>query len=80
VSDSDNEKRPRSSLAIWLSAVVVLSPILYLLSVGPAYWLMRQGYVSNAVDWIYAPIGLLGYFFPPFQDAMDWYADLEMWR
>ena len=65
--------RPSSTLLIWLIVAGVLLPLVYILSVGPVYWLIAQGYLSTSADWIYLPLGFLSNHCPPFQDAMDWY-------
>lgn len=40
--------------------LLILLPVLYVLSIGPAVWLIDQGYVSDASAlWFYAPLGAL---------------------
>jgi len=65
--------RPSTTLLICLIATGILLPVTYLLSMGPVYWLVAQGYLSISVLNAYLPLEWLAYICPPFQDAIDWY-------
>lgn len=40
--------------------LLILLPLLYVLSIGPAVWLIEHGYVNDAsARWFYAPIGAI---------------------
>ena len=71
---TDND-RPRSSLAVWL-AVGVMLPVLYVFSIGPAFWLQKHGYIADSWLYLYLPLYYLYGYCPPFRDALDWYAAL----
>ena len=67
------------TLLIWAAIICVLIlPIDYLLSAGPAVWLVKHDYMS---PWtyisIYRPLMALAYHNQPFNDAMNWY--LSLW-
>jgi hypothetical protein len=76
------ENAPRSSVAVWLIAAVLLLPVVYVLSVGPMFWLHQHGGLSPVTDELialpYAPLGWLRDKCAPFARALDWY--LDFWR
>ena len=45
----------------WLSQLFwfILTPVLYVLSLGPVAWLCEKNYLPDAVGYIYAPVWLL---------------------
>ena len=60
------------------AAIVVLLPLLYFLSSGPAYRLGEAGYLSgNTMRAIYSPLIQLGHFWPTFNEAWKFY--LILW-
>ena len=70
----DTPKRERSPLVI-AAAIFLALPVLYLLSYGPAVWLLTHGY-SDAWDfarWFYEPIGWLRRQSEWFNALHDWY-------
>jgi hypothetical protein len=68
--------RPSTTLLICLIVAGLLLPVIYILSIGPVYWLTSQGYLGTAAMTAFAPLELLAYYCPPFQDAMEWYLSL----
>jgi len=59
MTDHDN-KQGRSVAGVVTLVVVVLLPVLYVLSIGPAEWLAAHGYCSeDAIGYAYAPVVLL---------------------
>jgi hypothetical protein len=61
-------------VAATLILFLVVAPLLYLLSTGPAVWLVQQGYLS--VEWmekVYAPLGYLVDHWKWFEAVMQWY-------
>jgi hypothetical protein len=39
--------RKKPGVAFWATAVVVCLPVLYILSIGPAYWLSTRDMISS---------------------------------
>jgi len=73
-----SDYRPNLFLLIWLALVAVMLPVIYILSFGPAYWLIANGFLSTAAFTAYAPLDWLAWLCPPFHDALDWY--LGFWQ
>jgi hypothetical protein len=73
---SMSDYRPSTTLLIWLVLAGLLLPLIYILSIGPVFWLTSQGYLSPSVEAIYFPLGLLSRLSPSTQDALDWYIGL----
>lgn len=71
-------ERPRTSS--WLAIVIVLvllTPLFYVLSVGPAVWLCERGVIGEGpASVVYAPLEWLTDVSPPFQSIMESYIDL----
>ena len=73
----DDPKRQRSSLAVCLTVGIVLLPFAYVLSVGPAVWMLAHGYISDpALQTIYAPLGFVVRNYRPMARAIEWYCGL----
>jgi hypothetical protein len=73
----DKERRsPISTLAV--AAIVLLClPALYVLSSGPASWLVGCGLLSGELaEWIYAPLLYAMDTWPAFGDWLIWYWQL----
>jgi hypothetical protein len=79
---TDDQQRPRSSLAIWLIAGALQLPVGYVLSTGPFVWLFKQGAISQPIAELiaipYEPLGWLSEYWEPFGKLLEWYMDL--WR
>jgi hypothetical protein len=75
-----NDKRDKqggSQIAFTLCVVaIVVSPFAYVLSIGPAYWLMTRGYLTTRAYTAYLPIGSLMKEWPVFGDLINWYIAL----
>jgi len=56
---SDDQQRPRSSLAVWLIVGLVALPALYMLSTGPVLVLVNLGFMPKFVLNIYWPLAVL---------------------
>jgi hypothetical protein len=72
--------RPRSSLAIWLIAAIVILPVVYVLSLGPA---VRLFHGSNSpfiglIAGFYSPLEWLARNCEPIGDVLGWY--IGLWR
>ncbi len=75
--DEDDQKGKQSWITVPLLSGLMLSPLAYLLSVGPFVWLFAHGYMDKStyarLSLIYKPLALLHDSFEPFKWLMDWY-------
>ena len=72
-----NKPSRKTSVAAIVGILVVLAPILYFLSLGPALVMLRQGTVSKQqVSTFYLPLLGLGQVAPPFGALTRWYGSL----
>jgi hypothetical protein len=63
--------------AVMMSVVLLLLPMLYVLSIGPAVWLLDRGAISKKLLYTaYAPVDWLVHQNETFGDAMEWYCGL----
>jgi len=69
--------RPRSSLGVWLVIAAILLPVNYGLSIGPAAWLMHNGYLDSQFHWLYWPIQRLAEHSDLVLNFFRWY--LTLW-
>ncbi len=69
----DQPKRRREIFVGCLATAIFLSPILYVLSTGPAIWLYDHGYIGGEVGWIYLPLEYLNDHVPFVKSFLDWY-------
>ena len=44
---TDKDQRQNSLLAVWLVSALVILPVTYIFSTGPAVWLRDHGYISK---------------------------------
>ena len=76
MTNCDNDQRKGNSLTVWLAAAVLLS-LLYVLSIGPAYWLFDHELISTetlkAIDKAYSPVYFVSDNCPPLHRTIDWY-------
>jgi hypothetical protein len=79
-----SEREKKSALPVIIGGLIV-TPILYVLSVGPtvclAIWLDRRDlmpeFIEQALNWFYLPLFWLCDEGPaPIGDALDWYVKL----
>jgi len=76
-----NDKRGGSGWAIALVALLILLPVLYVASIGPACWLFYWDVVSiGSFNAFYAPILWLGERSELIGDAIRWYVSLWIWK
>lgn len=74
-SEPKRDGRGALVAAIGLSLIVV--PLLYVLSVGPAARAAVAGILPESIfEVLYAPLEWLRAVWPAFHDATDWYAQL----
>ena len=74
-----DEKRSGVEYAIGLALLLMLLPVLYVLSTGPAAWLWAHGYISeNALGVLYAPLNFACDCSESVAVLFDWYTSL--WR
>jgi hypothetical protein len=71
-----DETRARRSYWYWLAVALVLAPVLYTLSAGPAVYLVeRTGTGDDAARVVYAPLEWLAEN-TPLRGLLVWYIDL----
>jgi len=76
---NSSDRRPRSTLAVWLAIALVLSPVLYALLIGPAIWLQGHGFIHpDTTRLLFAPLIWVCESFGPLNDLANAYIDL--WR
>jgi len=71
--------RGGAGLALVVLLIFMLLPMLYVLSVGPADYLVRSGNINGeTVRTIYWPLAWLYDSWEPIQPLFEWY--LELWK
>lgn len=65
---------PRNPWVTWL-VWLILAPVLYVLSIGPMWWLEAKGLLpEQTVDFVYYPLIIFGEEFPaPLQQYIGWW-------
>lgn len=78
------DKRPTKRRGRWIVATVVVTPVLYVLSLGPAYavWLRihRNAKMGDSISLVQYALGL---YFEPIQSISDYlpeWARVAIWR
>jgi hypothetical protein len=74
------DDKPKGNGMAWgvVGAALLIFPLLYVLSIGPAAWLSSRGYLSDAAtEAIYYPIILAIERFEWCGDSVNWY--IEFW-
>lgn len=75
---SEGGKENRSGCAIAVTIGFVLLPVLYLLSIGPAVWLVEHKRMPEPLaEVIYAPVLILADWAPAFRNLLEWY--IQFW-
>jgi hypothetical protein len=70
-------KRKSTGAVAFVAILVVLAPILYFLSIGPALVMLEQGTISKQqISTFYLPLLGLGSIVPPFRSILVWYGNL----
>jgi hypothetical protein len=72
----DQPKKFRTVRAAIALAAVLTCAVAYVLSIGPAYWLIKQGYLSDAVLNFYTPLTRLSKVCQPVYVFLQWYVSL----
>jgi len=77
--DTDSQRERSPAVAITIAVVLLLLPVGYVLSIGPAAWLQQHGVDSGNqfLGPIYAPIQRLAEHSQVFCDFMRWW--LSLW-
>jgi hypothetical protein len=71
-----HNKEGTATPLVFAGVLVVLLPVAYVLSDGPAIWLEIHGYIHpNAYETFYAPL-IWACGWSPFEEALVWY---ESW-
>ena len=72
-----SEERHQNWIPVCFSAGILLSPLVYLLSVGRFVWLFKHGYIARTtyerLHLVYKPLLILRDNCEPFRWIMDWY-------
>jgi len=76
MSESPNRRARHSQLRwIIIASAMLLLPVLYVLSIGPAGWANQNGYLPDDIRGFYAPIVWL-HDNTPLAKPLDWYGEL----
>ncbi len=71
------EEKSRGTGYVILGVGLILLLVLYVFSIGPAWWLARQVPTTDRyVRVIYIPLGFAGDLIPPFGRFIEWYMHL----
>jgi len=75
---TDPETKGRGGcLTVAILVAVLLLPIAYVLSIGPALWLSLNYYIPPKLYQIYAsPVFFVAYKCQPLDDALNWYLSI----
>jgi hypothetical protein len=75
----EKPRRTSTALFTWIAAVLVASPLLYLLSIGPAGGLVEAGHLMRGrFHTLYMPVIWL-HDQTLLQEPLEWYAALWGW-
>ena len=79
----DSKSNERSSSGASVVAVVLLIgllllPVGYVLSLGPAVWMHDRGWLPDSVGIVYWPLIMLCKYSSTFEEMMNWY--VELWQ
>jgi hypothetical protein len=70
------ERERKSGMAAAVAVLLLLLPLLYLLSAGPAVWLHRTNFLSERAFVVYLPIEWAAEISPQFAAVVSLYVDL----
>jgi hypothetical protein len=73
-----NDQQPRGPFVGCFAAAILLAPIAYVLSVGPATWLHDRGYLPDSAGMIYMPLAAIADVCKPIDQFFEWY--LAFWQ
>jgi len=72
-----DESKPGRRWPFYVVLFVLFLPMLYVLSIGPAVWLLANGHVSREpLRTLYAPLEWLGDAAPSSRRPLQWYVRL----
>jgi hypothetical protein len=84
VEEIEAAQKPGRAVTPLLVSMLLVLPILYALSAGPAVYLQTREYIEisrgNAIDRFYYPLTWGEMHCKPFGDLMRWYAQLWEYR
>lgn len=75
----EHRDRDAGGSAGWVAALLLVSPLLYVLSIGPAGWLEKAGYLPRSVRSVYVPVVWL-HDHTPLEKPLEWYGELWGWN
>jgi hypothetical protein len=72
------EVRRKHGWSFWFAVGVILLPVLYVGSFGPAAWIAirTSDRTAKTIMALYAPLGFAAQAIPPFESFLTWYANL----
>ena len=83
--EESSDVRVRRGVLFWASLALLLAPVLYVASVGPAVWVIivagdsgmpwTEGF-ADVVSVAYYPLELVAEQFEPVQNFLEWYISL----
>ena len=79
MADMKNDRKESGGgCAVLVVVGLAMLPILYILGIGPAYWLTIHGFLSEEIaNGFYYPLNYLGERSQLFHDSVEWY--LSFW-
>lgn len=78
-SAPDDRDRNNSGSAGWVAALLLIGPLLYVLSIGPAGRLEKEGHLPKSIRSVYAPVIWLHHH-TPLEKPLEWYGELWGWQ
>ena len=73
----DREQDGRGAGCFIIGVVLILLPVLYVLGIGPANWLVGHYPATRGpLSVIYTPVGIVAENCEPIANALEWYMDL----
>ena len=74
MEEKEKDRGGCSVIAIACVCLLPLLPVLYVLSGGPAVWLLYHGYLSEeSIAFIYGPLNWAGTHCEPLELLVSWY-------
>jgi hypothetical protein len=70
------EHERKSGWTVGIVVALVLLPLLYAPSVGPAVWLHQRGLIPDAMSYVYSPLEWAAHKSPHFESVLIWYVTL----
>jgi hypothetical protein len=72
-----DESRKSAAPVVAVALLVLLSPVFYVLSIGPAAWLVEKEVVSGErAELFYFPICMAADYSPTAMSLLEWYMEL----